>query len=180
GLPHRRCGLAGPGHEDQVGLGVDCLPGEGGEVAGVHRRQYRDDLSAAFVAGNRRDGIEVVLTELVVLGEHHDGRVLDVADDPLGGHHVLVRLAPGAEGVLVDPGDRVGGRCAGDVQDVVLFGDGSQLDGDTRGDRAGDDLVSLADEVGGQAVGLGGVGRIVVEGDVQFTSVHGTRAIGGV
>jgi hypothetical protein len=69
------------------------------------------------------------LVERVVLGEHEHALVLALQEGPCGGH-VLQALPTGAEGVVVDPGDRVGGGRSGDVEHLVLLGLLGQRDRD--------------------------------------------------
>src|SRR5690606_41834216 len=119
-------------------------------------------------------------TEVVVLGEHQHLAAGEVADEGGGGLHVLPGLATGAEGVVVDAGDRIGGGGTGDVQRLVLFGQRRQLYRHPGGGGAGDDLVTLADQVGGYRGGGGGLGGVVVVGHLQGDAPYLVAAAGGV
>jgi hypothetical protein len=147
------------------------------EVRGREGNEEAVDGVTETLEGVRRVG-DVGLTEGEVLTEHEDrlagAECLHVG---LGGLHVLVRLATGAEGVAVHAGDGVVRGRAGDVQDLVLRRERRQLIGDARVTRATDDLVA------GAHVGLevrdGGrrVVRVVVPVDVELLAVHPVGAV---
>nr|WP_258016895.1 hypothetical protein [Nocardioides marinisabuli] len=179
GLPHGAGGVAGPGHEDQVGLGVEDATREGGELGGVLGHEHRLDVGA----GAAQDGLDtghVALAEGVVLREDRDLLAVEVADQRAGGGHVLVGLAARAEGVAVDAGHGVGRGGPGDVEHLVLLGLLGQRERDARGDGAGDDLGARADRVLGQADRLGGVAGVVDEVEVDLAAVDLAAAVGGV
>src|SRR5690606_32913317 len=97
-----------------------------------------------------------------------------------GGRHVLEALAPRAEGVVVHPGDGVGGSRSGDVEDVVLFGEAGELNGNPRHDGPGDDVHSLAHQVGGLADRRFRVAAVVGDEELDRPPVHRSGAVGGV
>ena len=96
------------------------------------------------------------------------------------GLDVLVGLAAGAERVLVDPRDRVGCRGARDEEDLVLVGERSDRERCARGDASGDDLVPLPDQVLGPGHGLGRVGAVVDERELDLAAVDLSGATGCV
>ena len=134
----------------------------------------------AGAADDRLDRGHVGLAERAVLGEDDDLLAGGVADEGLRGEHVLVGLAPGAEGVAVHAGEAVGGGRAGDEQHLVLRGDRRDLQADTGGGRAGDDLDALADEVLRRGDGLGRVAGVVDLGDLDRVGADLVGAVGGV
>lgn len=73
----------------------------GGAQDAVHGRALRFE--------NGGDRVHVVLAEGVLLGEDDDVLVFGVVHEGSGGENVLVGLAAGAERVVVDTGDGVGG-----------------------------------------------------------------------
>src|SRR5581483_5687766 len=80
---------------------------------------------------------------------------------------VLQRLPAGAERVPVEAGDGVGRRCAGDVEDVVLRRERSELQRDAGRAGAGDDLGALADGVLERGDRGGRIGRVVDVGRID-------------
>src|SRR5690625_2843187 len=153
-LPHGAGGGSGPGDEDHVRVRVEHLRRERGELGDVLGDHHRADLGARGPE-DALDGHEVALAESVVLGQHEHLGAGD-GDERAGRGDVLQGLATGAEGVVVDAGDRVRGSRAGDVEHLVLcrlLGQGQRHAG---GRGAGHDLVALPDDVtgsGDRAVG---------------------------
>ena len=109
-------------------------------VKSVARQRHRD-LGDVVTAEERLHGRVVAVAEHAVLVEDDDLLAGRLAEVRLRGEHVLDRLPPGAERVLVDAGDRVGGGRAGDVQHLVLRGERSDLHRDAGRAGAHQDLV---------------------------------------
>jgi hypothetical protein len=133
----------------------------------------------ALAADERLDGCVVAVAEHGVLVEHDDllARALEERVDRV---HVLQRLPPGTERVLVDARERVGGRGARDEEDVVDAGLAGDLCRDTRRGAAGEDLVPLADQVLRRVDTRCRVGLVVDEGEVDRLAVDLVRALGRV
>ncbi len=147
-------------------------------VAGrVHQQRRHGGALRAEHGGHGRG---VRLAEGVVLREDRDGLALHVLEEGGRGEDVLVGLPPGAEGVVVDAGEAVGGGRAGDEQDVVLRGQRCHLEAHAGGGRAGDHLRALADQVGGGGHRLGGVTGVVGLGDLDGAPVDLTGPVRGV
>ena len=125
------------------GFGVDELAGERRELGGVLGDEHGVSTVAPCGAEDGLDGGDVALAERVVLREDDDLLALEVVDEGAGGGDVLQALAAGAEGVVVDARDGVGGGRAGDVEDLVLRGLLGELQGDAGRRGAGEDLVVL-------------------------------------
>ena len=118
----------GPGHEDHIRLGVEELARERGEFLVL--RDQDGFHGGALGAEDRLHRGDVALAESVVLGEDNNLLALGV-DERAGGGDVLQALPAGAEGVLVNALDRIGGRGSGDVQDLVLLRLFREFQGDT-------------------------------------------------
>ena len=144
--PHRRCGRAGPGDEEEVGLAVQHLLGERSEVARVVRHQQLVDVRAAR-AENRLHRRHIPLPERGVGREDEDILAAWLPQERLGGEDVLVGLTPGSEGIAVDPGERIDRRRPADEEDPVLLRQRRDLQRHAGDDRPGKDLEPLADQV---------------------------------
>src|SRR5947209_1763505 len=168
-LPHRAGRRACPRDEDQVGVRVLRLLGEGREVG---RRERHRDLrhGVTLRADERLDRGVVAVTEDGVLVEDDDllAGALEEAVDRL---HVLERLAPRAERVLVDPRNPVVCRRAGDEEHLVLGGERRDLERDAGRLGAHDDLVALADQILRRVDGRRRVRLVVDEGEVDRLAV---------
>ena len=116
--------------------------------------------------------------ELRVLGEDRD--VASFAFHQGGGGRHVLGSGARAEGVVVHPGDGVGGSRSGDVEDVVLFGEAGELNGNPRHDGPGDDVHSLAHQVGGLADRRFRVAAVVGDEELDRPPVHRSGAVGGV
>ena len=101
-------------------------------------------------------------------------------DEGAGGGHVLQALAAGAEGVLVDALDGVGGGGPGNVEDLVLRCLLGELQRDAGDHGAADDLVALADQVLGCRDRLVRIAAVVSVGQVDLGSVDLAGAARGV
>ena len=176
-LEHRAARRAGPRDEEQVGVRVLRLLGERREVG---RAQRHRDLGDVVTAEERLHGRVVAVAEHAVLVEDDDLLARRLAEVRLRGEHVLDRLPPGAERVLVDAGDRVGGRRAGDVQHLVLGGERSDLHRDAGRAGAHQDLGALPDQVLRRGDAGGGVALVVDVGDVERLAVDLVRSLGRV
>src|SRR5690606_41140066 len=102
-----------------------------------------------------------------------------IAHERARGQHVLVRLPTGAERVPVGSGDAVGGGRAGDEQDLVLLGDGGDLQGHAGGGGPSDDLVPFTDQITGGRDRLLGVAGVVDLGHLDRVVADLAGAVGG-
>ena len=131
-------------------------------------------------AEDRLDGRLVALAERAVLREDGDRLAVEVVEEGSGGRDILRALAAGAEGVVVDARDRVGGGRARDEEHLVLLGLLGDREGDTRRGGAADDVDARADELLDGGDGLVGVAGVVLVLDGDRRAVDLARAVGGV
>ena len=137
----------------------------------VARGQRHRDL-ADVVAGEERLHSRVVpVPEDAVLVEDDDLLAGRLAEERLRVEHVLDRLAAGAKRVLVDAGDRVRGRGAGDIEHLVLRGERGDLHRNARRAGAHQDLDALSDQVLRLRDARGRHALIVLVGDVERLAV---------
>ena len=118
-LPHRTRGRPSPRDEHEVGVAGEHLLCERRELRDVLGHEHRVDRRA-LATEDRLDRRDVALPERGVLCEDGHRLARNVVEEGAGGRDILRALATRAERVVVDAGDRVGSRGAGDVEHLVL------------------------------------------------------------